>query len=373
MPPPAPEPERAPDVPVVDVRTDAPTTDRLIDDAFAPLAHGAPDDDAHLAALFDDVAGDDTVPPARNAMHEDAPPPATTPSTPARTGRPHTEASAAEPDDVTPKRSRWPLVVFGVIAFLLVGLSFIWYVNPYPPLRDAISTFFKRQERTRTVQPAAKKTTRAAEAAPAPAGDSAGAPRDWDYFIQVSSWKELGTAQREANLLRARQLTVAVEGDFNRTRRGTVFRVRIGPIATRAEAAQLLDSLKGALPAGAFIDSVRTTGATAPPVTGPQIMQPAAPPTRQERAGTPPPASTRPSRGFAVKVSSYRAKEGAASEANGLVKKGFPAYVVPVMIGEVQWYRVLVGPLSTREEADRYARSVRSISGNEAFVIELGR
>lgn len=349
--------------------TTAPPDDRPINEAFAPLTHAQMDDEARLAALFDDAPTT-----AHSASVTDTPAQPAAPlhsqTAPQRTELPAAGTSAPEPDDVQPKRSRWPLYVFGVIAFLLVGLSFIWYVNPYPPLRDTLSDFFKRHERTRPATPVVERDRPAGQPA-APATDSSTSARDWDYFIQVSSWKSLGTAQREANLLRARQLAVAVEGDYNRARRGTVFRVRIGPLATRAEASTLLDSLRTVLPEGAFVDSVRTTGAAPPPVTGPQIIQPAPPTPRQERAA--PATTTRPTRGFAVKISSYRAKENADSEANSLVKKGFPAYVVPVMIGEVQWYRVLVGPLTTREDADRYARSVRSISGNEAFVIELGR
>ncbi len=279
-------------------------------------------------------------------------------------------------DDFSPeppvRRSRWPLYVFGAIAFALVALSFIWYVNPYPPLRSAISDFFKRKERVQriekpsdTIQPA----TTADVSTDSSVLAGASVSRDWDFYIQISAWKELATAQREANQLRARQLNVAVEGEYNRNRKGTVFRVRIGPLSTSREAAHLMDSLKGTLPEGAFIDSLRTTGAAPPPVTGPQIMQPTTAP--RSLARPKPSSSAPPAKGFAVKVSSYRAQDGARAEADRLVRKGFPAYVVPVTIADAQWYRVLVGPLRTREEAERYARSVRGVSGNEAFVIEL--
>lgn len=284
-------------------------------------------------------------------------------------------------DDAAVARSRGPLVAIGAVVLVLAGVSFIWFVNPYPPLRDALARFLHAKDETPAVQktrlaPGTVDTTaQRAAAKSAHVADTTQldrnqeANRDWDYYIQVSSWRQLATAQRQANALRARQIAVAVEGEFSRQQRRTVFRVRIGPFASPQHARRLYDSLKALLPEGTFIDSVRSAGQAPPPVTGPQIIQPSTAP----RHDVAPAAPVRPvpGRGFGVKVSSFRSEATAQTESHRLVRQGYPAFIVRTVLADGTWYRVIVGPVRTREEADRYARAIRSSNGNEALVIEF--
>jgi cell division protein FtsN len=69
----------------------------------------------------------------------------------------------------------------------------------------------------------------------------------------------------------------------------------------------------------------------------------------------PPPVAAPPAGRLAVQVGAFTTSEKAEALANSLRGKGFPVYVSPgTAAGEPRW-RVRVGPLATRDEAERAA------------------
>ena len=104
------------------------------------------------------------------------------------------------------------------------------------------------------------------------------------------------------------------------------------------------------------------------------LMEPSAPSTATETSavdllgGGAPARSggyTAPSDGYAIQITTLR--EGTAAErmAQGLVEKGYPAFVVPPARGvPVPVFRVRVGTYSDREEAEQV---LRRLEGEESF------
>lgn len=280
------------------------------------------------------------------------------------------ETKSVPPAEANPEKSRWPLVGFSVIIGILLLMSFIWYVNPYPPLRKAIAEFLRTappDERARARaqrEQAAKVETPSAEiAAPQPE-----AVREFDFYIQVSSWKEHGQAQRHADELKKRNLPVVVESEYLSLRRATFYRVRLGPFESSIHALAMKDSLKDVIDKGAFVDSVRINTVDIPmevesqqrPNAGSSGIQPS--PVRVIPV---------PSTGYAVQVSSFRSKQTAVDEAARLLKEGIPA-IVTFDAARGSWYRIMVGPFESRNEAQEYARVITVTYGNEVLIVRFG-
>ncbi|WP_018952805.1 SPOR domain-containing protein [Thioalkalivibrio sulfidiphilus] len=107
----------------------------------------------------------------------------------------------------------------------------------------------------------------------------------------------------------------------------------------------------------------------------PEPAAPAAEPAPQSRTptapapATPPPAPTRAPAaasdpgpgGWAVQVGSFGERANAEAERDRLRRAGFQVLVEPARAGDRQIFRVKVGPVSTREEAER----LRSRLGTE--------
>ncbi len=87
----------------------------------------------------------------------------------------------------------------------------------------------------------------------------------------------------------------------------------------------------------------------------------------EEAAAVGPPASAGGvSGGFAVHVSSYQQIRRAETEAAGLEARGFVTDIVKVDLGERgTWYRVRVGSVATRDEANALARRLQDEEGYE--------
>ena len=265
-----------------------------------------------------------------------------------------------------------PLIAMLAIVALLVIVAFLWHVNPYPPLRDAIAGLFRSEE----PQPAEP-------APPASPEDEAPPPamRSWDYFVQVSSWKELGKADLDAERFRAQGFDVVVESEFIPAKGGTWYRVRLGPYETGDVARAQIAENANLLPAGVYVDSVRLSEDT--PVS--------APPPPDNRTGkrtattpaavTPDAASRLPGRdfevidepmtGWAVKVSSLKDAHLARQEARKLLQQGYPSFITRKTIGGTNWYRVLVGPFNDKADANRYQQLLNVTYGNDAYTIDL--
>ncbi len=281
------------------------------------------------------------------------------------------EPKVVRPPKASPEKSKWPLVGFSIIIGILLLMSFIWYVNPYPPLRQAIAEFLRTappDERVRARaqrEQAAKVETPSVEiAAPQPE-----AVREFDFYIQVSSWKEHGQAQRHADELKKRSLPVVVESEYLSLRQATFYRVRLGPFESSTHALVMKDSLKDVIDKGAFIDSVRINTVDIPmevesqqrPNVGSSGIQPS--PVRVIPV---------PSTGYAVQVSSFRSKRTAVDEAARLLKEGIPA-IVTFDVARGSWYRIMVGPFETRNEAQEYARVITVTYGNEVLIVRFGK
>ena len=73
----------------------------------------------------------------------------------------------------------------------------------------------------------------------------------------------------------------------------------------------------------------------------------------------PPPVSAAPAGQVAVQVGAFESSEAAERLAKSLEGKGFPVYVSPgTKAGKARW-RVRVGPLATREEAEATAERLK--------------
>ena len=271
--------------------------------------------------------------------------------------------------------SRWPFIVIGTVVILLVLVALIWHLNPYPPLRSAIAGFFGLNHPV----PSAP--------VPAPPGVSEATETDeselrsWDYYLQVSSWKDLAKADQAAEQFRAQGLDVAVESEALPSRGGTFFRVRLGPYASADEAYQAAASRPGIVPPDAFLDSVRLSEDLPVPA---EKRAPRARSSTSRKSGDKTRARTqaqRPMRdfdivdeplsGYAVQVSSLKNLDIARIEARKMVDQGYPAFITRARIGGSSRYRVLVGPFTSRQDADKYTKLINVTFGNEAYTTNL--
>jgi cell division protein FtsN len=77
---------------------------------------------------------------------------------------------------------------------------------------------------------------------------------------------------------------------------------------------------------------------------------------------------------FTVQVASYPTADAAKSYANGLVKKGFPAFPVEATINGKTWYRVSVGSFKTMKDATTYrAQLLKQADLQNAIVQKITR
>ena len=114
-------------------------------------------------------------------------------------------------------------------------------------------------------------------------------------------------------------------------------------------------------------DAASDVAARAPepePLVDPQLRRNAAieaaavPPVEPARSA-PPPVAAAPAGKLAVQVGAFESSEAAERLAKSLEGKGFPVYVSPgTKAGNARW-RVRVGPLATREEAEATAERLK--------------
>ena len=270
--------------------------------------------------------------------------------------------------------SKWPLIALIAVVLFLLLIAFIWHINPWPSVREGISDLFRADETVEVPVTTETGQDAAAEAEPDVA------MRSWDYFLQVSSWKDLGKADLDAERYRAQGLDVIVESEYIPAKRGTFYRVRLGPYASAEEARQVGETHASILPSGVFLDSARLgedeylysdTEAPAPAAEQQHRSEP-----RQERREALPGGAEfdlldQPLSGWAVKVSSFKQNDIARSEAERLLAQGYPSFITRKSINGTTWYRVLVGPFSEKQDADRYMELLNVTYGNEAYTVNL--
>jgi cell division septation protein DedD len=80
------------------------------------------------------------------------------------------------------------------------------------------------------------------------------------------------------------------------------------------------------------------------------------------------PASTRPAAGFAVQVGAFSEKSAARTLAASLRAHGYPVYLSPTQGDPASW-RVRVGPLGTRLEAEKAARRLETTEKLPTWVL----
>ncbi len=266
--------------------------------------------------------------------------------------------------------NKWPLLTFLAVFIFFCTLAAIWYFDPWPPLKETVLGWFEDEPTASEQQQEFSEVEMMDFPQEIPL-------RSWDFFVQVSSWKDLRKAEKDAGHYRARDFDVIVESEFLKERRSTFYRVRIGPFDTRDDARAFTRDYAGLLPAGVFIDSVRIedepeTEAVAPAVTSARSSR--------RRSGDKSAEAQSidefmvmdgPLTGYAVKVSSFKSMEVARGEARRLLDRGFPSFLTKKRIGSTTWYRVLVGPFEDKTDSDKYMRLINVAFGNEAYTIDL--
>ncbi len=114
-------------------------------------------------------------------------------------------------------------------------------------------------------------------------------------------------------------------------------------------------------------DAASDVAARAPepePLVDPQLrrnaaIEAAAVPLVEPARPAPPPVAAAPAGKLAVQVGAFESSEAAERLAKSLEGKGFPVYVSPgTKAGNARW-RVRVGPLATREEAEATAERLK--------------
>ncbi len=80
------------------------------------------------------------------------------------------------------------------------------------------------------------------------------------------------------------------------------------------------------------------------------------------------PTSTRRAAGFAVQVGAFSEKRSARALADSLRADGYPVYLSPTEGDPVSW-RVRVGPLGTRPEAEKTARRLETAEKLPTWVL----
>ena len=107
----------------------------------------------------------------------------------------------------------------------------------------------------------------------------------------------------------------------------------------------------------------------APPIVAPPsqaVLAPAAPSEPLPSVGSAPAAGTR----FAVQVGAFSQSSEAEKLEAQLKRKGLPAYVQPATGAPDSRWRVRIGPLASRDEADRVATKLKTQDKLPVWVLE---
>jgi len=215
-----------------------------------------------------------------------------------------------------------------------------------------------------------------------------------NYAVSFGSYASAADAQRVVGALRASQMPGyqdSVAGGNGRT----LYRVRIGPYASQAEAEAarlraahvrddvnarvvVLDAEPAASTAAASAMAAPSTPvakpeppapapvASKPPATTPATSQPAPPVAAPAPAPVPKPAAA--DVGFAVQLGAFSVEAEAAKLRDRARAAGFNAFVEQVRTDKGTLSRVRVGPVADRTEADRLKAQLAAKLGIDGFV-----
>jgi cell division septation protein DedD len=111
-----------------------------------------------------------------------------------------------------------------------------------------------------------------------------------------------------------------------------------------------------------------------PPLGANAPLPPPEKPAAAPKRSTPPRvAAARTGAGFAVQVGAFQDRPPAAALSDRLERSGFPAFVAGAEAGSGQRWRVRVGPVATRGEAEALARRLKREEGLPTWVVSDGR
>jgi cell division septation protein DedD len=215
------------------------------------------------------------------------------------------------------------------------------------------------------------------EPLPAASGEMFPAPTaGGDYAVHFGSFSSSAAADKVVDSLRASQLPGYREQGLVDGK--PVWRVRIGPYASRADAeAARLRAAHVRDDVGARVIALDADVAK-PDVTQPDVAKPApiavAPPppvVPKPVAAAPKPASPVPaatSTGFAVQLAAFSKPADATALRDRVRAAGFSAFTESVTTDKGSLTRVRVGPVATRAEADALKAQVKAKVGVDGIV-----
>jgi DedD protein len=90
---------------------------------------------------------------------------------------------------------------------------------------------------------------------------------------------------------------------------------------------------------------------------------------KEEPATTQPPLTAEGK--YTVQVSSFTEREKATELVARLIKKKYPAYITSTQISQTTWYRVRIGRFASREEAEKFALTLKEKEKLNTFVTPI--
>jgi cell division septation protein DedD len=216
-----------------------------------------------------------------------------------------------------------------------------------------------------------------AEPLPAANGDMFPAPTaGGDYAVHFGSFSSSAAADKVVDSLRASQLPGYREQGLVDGK--PVWRVRIGPYASRADAeAARLRAAHVRDDVGARVIALDADVAK-PDVTKPDVAKPAPIAVAQPPPVVPKPVAAAPqlanpvpaatSTGFAVQLAAFSKPADAIALRDRVRAAGFSAFTESVTTDKGSLTRVRVGPVATRAEADALKAQVKTKVGVDGIV-----
>lgn len=173
------------------------------------------------------------------------------------------------------------------------------------------------------------------EPEPEPATDEA---TEAGWLVQVASFSSRETADRIAAQLRTLGHTVSIDEIVRG--RGTLHRIQTGPYGERQQA----EAARGQI--------AQTVAGVSPVVRAPQSQQDAS-----------------PESGYAVQVGSFTTRLNAERLTGELVESGFSAFIFDDAVGGRDIWRVRVGTVSERADAEGLLQRLRDEASLDGLVV----
>ncbi|WP_242108483.1 SPOR domain-containing protein [Luteimonas aquatica] len=210
-----------------------------------------------------------------------------------------------------------------------------------------------------------------------------------DYAVHFGAYASSVSADTVVSRLRGAQLPAYRESTSLNGK--TVWRVRVGPYASRADAETVrlranevgnqstsrvvaLDAADAATPAATASASKPAPAKPAPEPAKPQPLPPE--PSKPVATAKPEPAKPAPapkpsgaaSVGFAVQLGAFSSADQANKKRDELRAAGFSAFVQTVKTDKGSLTRVLAGPVVSRADADRLKAQIKAKTGTDGMV-----